>query len=142
MPVRFVIFLTYMWTTLHTIFALASLDNTLSAFDPGGNSQADAINALPFISIISMQEVFFVPFQIPIPSATFFQDLQTLLFWQYPFFDGNWFFVRLFLLFPISVATMLLMAVTVGPLIISAASLIVSVFVGPVARTLSGGVKG
>lgn len=145
MPVRFIIFLAYMWATLHTVFALAQLDSSLLDLQvnaAGTSGEIDALNRLPFLTIINMQEVPLVPFALPIPSNTFFTDLQTLLLWNYPFFNGNWFFVKLFLLTPISIATMILMAVTVGPLIIAAGSLIVSTFIGPVARVLTGGLRG
>lgn len=152
MPVRFVIFLIYLFVSLHTVFSMAQLDSSLTALTVNcadeateGCAQANAINRIPFISIIQMNEISVMGYgiiSVPMPSSSFFSDMQTLLFWDYPFFNGNWFFLKLFILIPISGATMLLLAVTIGPLAIAAGSLIVSVVIGPLARVLSGGLRG
>lgn len=152
MPVRFIIFLVYLFISLHTVFSLAQLDSSLASLTVNcatdtteGCAQTNAINRIPFISLVEMNEIGVLGYgiiSVPIPSASFFDDMKTLLLWDYPFFNGNWFFIKLFLLIPISSATMLLLAITLGPLTIAAGSLIVSVVIGPLARVLSGGVRG
>ena len=151
MPIKFLMFLFFTWTMLHTIFGLGAqaADITPECTAAGvsyidcqyheSNEQFAALSSVAYISVIHFQEVYLIPFDIPVPSATFFVDIKTLVTFDYSVFEGSYgTFVRMLLLMPLSFATLLLFIPVPGPVMVSAGSLLTSTFIGPISRLLGG----
>ena len=64
------------------------------------------------------------------PAASFFASIATALAWDYPYFEGDWNYFRLFLLYPLSAVVIFGFAITFLPMAINAAGIVVKLFRG------------
>ena len=65
-----------------------------------------------------------------IPGSDYFTTVGTALIWDYPFFEGDWNYFRLILLYPISMMVIFGLSITFLPMAINAAGVVVKLFRG------------
>lgn len=134
MPLRFLFFISFVWIALQVLFSIAAL-----SMSPLNGGETD-IQILLNMRVVHMQEVFLLPFKIPIPDPRFFTAIISLMAFDYPFFPNgtNWQYFRWFVLIPLSFGFGLLLITTVGPALVNVLSAVTSTFVGPIVRRLTG----
>jgi len=120
MPIRFYLWLSFLWLGMIILFNLVNFN-----FATSGTITATANADIDTLFLMNQFSTFTIPIidiGLPIPHPSLFSTLAKMLIWEYPFFAGHWNLVRIFFLLPITFAATFVFIQALAPVITSIVS--------------------
>ena len=108
------------WLWIYMVYIILTLLFSIGDLAFGSTEQS-ALNELAQFNIFEMKEfgVLFMKLSAPIPNLSYFTNIVSILFWDFPFFSGDMNAIRWILFVPLSLAMVGVIIVSIGPIFIN-----------------------